>query len=115
MPHYLIELYTPKSAWLALNDKERHQFFEAIAKGMSALSELGIEAIAMGKADGCKPYAVEQSFFAIWRLPNDEALNALLAGIAAAGWHDYFNTVNAAGLGVDLTAHLEQLAAISKT
>jgi hypothetical protein len=36
----------------------------------------------------------------------------LIAGITATGWHDYFDTINAAGAGTDLPGHLAQLAGV---
>jgi hypothetical protein len=112
MTHYLAELYSAKPAWLALDQADRRQFFEAIGSGMGALSALGVEAIALGEIDVATLQAPSQKFFAIWRAPDAAAMNALLSGIAASGWHDYFETINAAGPGVDLNGHLAQLAAL---
>jgi len=39
-------------------------------------------------------------------------MSALVSGIAASGWHDYFQTINATGPGIDLNGHLTQLAAL---
>ena len=107
--HYLAELYTPKPAWLALTDTERQQFFAAIGAAMPALSALGVEALALGKVDQTKAHAAPQTFFAVWRCPNDAALEALVDGIAQSGWHDYFETINAGGEATDLAGHLAQL------
>lgn len=112
MAHYLAELYSPNPAWLALDPTSRDQFFERVGAGMAALSSHGIEAIALGEADGDKLYAAPQQFFALWRFPDEAALDALLTAIASSGWHDYFDTVNAAGAGTDLPGHLAQLAAV---
>lgn len=109
MAHYLAELYTPKSAWLDLSDDERQQFFAAIGSAMPALSGLGVEALALGKVDPTKLHAAPQTFFAVWRCPDDAALNALVSGIAQSGWHNYFDTVNAGGEATDLVGHLAQL------
>lgn len=112
MSHYLAELYTPKPAWLALDPIDRNRFFEAVSAGMAELSALGVEAIALGETDATKLHPAPQRFFAIWRFPDEAALDALLSGIAASGWHDYFETINAAGLGTDLPGHLAQLVAV---
>lgn len=109
MTHYLAELYTPKSAWLALTGTERQQFFAAIGAAMPALSALGVEALALGKVDQTKAHAAPQTFFAVWRCPDDAALGALVDGIAQSGWHDYFETINAGGEAADFTGHLAQL------
>lgn len=110
--YYLAELYSPKPAWLALDRNGRQQFFEAIGSGMGALSALGVEAIALGETDAATLHAPSQKFFAIWRAPDAAAMNALVSGIAASGWHEYFETINATGPGVDLHGHLAQLAAL---
>ncbi|WP_457581295.1 DUF6616 family protein [Ensifer canadensis] len=111
MTHYLSELYTPKQAWLSLDAAARHRFFEAVGHGMAELSGLGVEPIAFGEVDAGKLHAASQSYFAIWRFPDEVTLDALVSGIAASGWHDYFETINAAGRGIDLPGHLAQLAA----
>ncbi|UYO46911.1 hypothetical protein KQX63_12395 [Rhodopseudomonas palustris] len=49
--------------------------------------------------------------FAVWRAPDRESLDALVASISASGWHSYFETVNAVVAVLDLTAHLGQLDA----
>ncbi|MBN7761641.1 hypothetical protein JYP52_10870 [Nitratireductor aquibiodomus] len=109
MAHYLAELYTPKPAWLDLSESERQEFFTGIGSAVPALSALGVEALALGKVDQTKRHAAPQTFFAIWRCPDDAALDALISGIAQSGWHDYFDTINAGGEATDLAGHLTQL------
>jgi len=109
MAHYLAELYSPKPAWLALSQDERKQFFAAVSSAVPALSSLGVEPIALGKVDESKLHSASQTFFAVWRCPDDAALDALVSGIAQSGWHNYFETINAGGEGTDLVEHLAQL------
>ncbi len=109
MAHYLAELYTPKPAWLNLAENERQQFFAGIGSAMPALSALGVEALALGKIDQTKLHSAPQTFFAVWRCPDDAALDALVSGIAQSGWHNYFETVNAGGEATDFVGHLAQL------
>lgn len=112
MAYYLAELYTPRPAWLALDANARQQYLAAVATGMAGLSALGIEAITLGATDAGLPYAPTQTFFALWKCPEKPALDALVGGIAASGWHDYFETVNAGGEGTDFAGHLAQLASV---
>jgi hypothetical protein len=109
MAHYLTELYTAKPAWLALSSQERQQFFNAIGSAMPALSVLGVEPLTFGKVDQSKLHSAAHTFFAVWRCPDDAALEALVGGVAQSGWHDYFDTINAGGEGTDLAGHLAQL------
>lgn len=79
---------------------------------MGALSALGVDAVARGETDAATLNPPSQRFFAIWRAPDAGAMNALVSGIAASGWHDYFDRINATGSGVDLNRHLALLAAL---
>ncbi len=110
MTQILIELYEHKPAWLLLSMEERQAFFARIGTGMAELLALGIEPLAFGEREPALPHGADQRFFAVWRARDRPALDAMVAGIAASGWHDYFETVNAAGQSVDLTTHLSQLA-----
>ena len=109
MSHFLLELYTPKPAWNALEPDARAAFYGKIGAGLGPLGELGIEALALGECDPALLHAGVHAFFGIWRAPDEAALAALVEGIAASGWHDYFETVNAGGHGVELAEHLKQL------
>jgi hypothetical protein len=112
MTQTLIELYAPKPAWLLLTAEERQAFFARIGVGMNEILAFGIEPLAFGETTPSVLDGAGQRFFAVWRTPERTALDALVAGIAASGWHDYFETVNVAGQSVDLTTHLDQLAAV---
>ncbi|MEN3930312.1 DUF6616 family protein [Microvirga sp. W0021] len=112
MSYYLSELYSPKPAWLALSAQQRQQFFATIGAGMQQLADFGIEPIAFGEVASNKLHPAPQQFYAFWKFPNEEAADSLLAGIAATGWHDYFDTINAAGASSDMSAHLQQLASL---
>jgi hypothetical protein len=43
MSHYLVELYTPNSAWLALSAEQRQHFLGGIGLALNQLSSLGVE------------------------------------------------------------------------
>ena len=49
MSHYLVELYTPNSAWRALPADSRQQFLDGIQTAMGGLSSLGVEVLALGE------------------------------------------------------------------
>ncbi|NPD16508.1 hypothetical protein HOY34_15050 [Xinfangfangia sp. D13-10-4-6] len=112
MAHYLAELYSPKPAWLALDQNGRRRFFETVGAGMGALTALGVEALAFGETEAETLHAADQKFFAIWRAPDAAAIAALVSGISASGWNDYFATINAAGEGVSMGSHLVHLTAL---
>ncbi len=112
MTQILLEIYDPKPAWLALSMADRQAIFDRIGAGMHDLLASGIEPIAFGEAASGVLHRAGQRFFAVWRAADQGALDRLIAGIAAAGWHDYFATINVAGPSVDITEHLGQLARV---
>ncbi|MDD3018744.1 MAG: hypothetical protein PHE74_10330 [Comamonas sp.] len=111
MSHYLVELYTPNAAWRALPVENRQRFLDGIQAAMGELSSLGVEVLALGETDKRIDRASEHRFLGIWRFPDIQARNALLAGIKASGWYDYFDHVNAASDAGGFTTHLAALAA----
>lgn len=111
MSHYLVELYTPNDAWKALPAEQRQQFLGGIQTAMGGLSSLGIEVLALSNTERGIDRASEHRFLGIWRFPDPQARDALLAGIKASGWYDYFDHVNAASDTGGFASHLTALAA----
>ncbi|MCJ8150285.1 DUF6616 family protein [Shinella sedimenti] len=111
MTYYLAELYSPRPAWLALDQASRGEFFETVGAGMAPLIARGIEPLASGEVESTALHSASQQFFALWRAPDQASMDALLSAIADTGWHEYFETINATGVGGDLNRHLGQLAA----
>ena len=77
MTYYLAELYSPKAAWLALDQAGRRRFFETIGTGMGPLLEMGIEPLASGETESTALHSSSQQFFALWRAPDQAAMNTL--------------------------------------
>lgn len=109
MSHYLVELYTPKPAWLALSREQRGRFLDGIKAGMGGLAGLGVEVLVLNETEAGIDQASDHRFLGIWRFPDVQARDALLAGIGASGWYGYFDHVNAAGSGGDFASHLAAL------
>lgn len=110
--HYLVELYSPKPAWLALPQSARADFFAAIGQAMAPLAEQGVEALTLAETERTIAHASPHQFLAIWRFPTPASGQMLLAGIAASGWYDYFDTVNASCASTDFASHLAALTAL---
>ena len=111
MSHYLVELYTPNSAWLALSAVQRQRFLGDIGLALGHLSRLGVEALSLAETDANIDQGTTHKFLGIWRFPDQNARDALLAGIKASGWYDYFDHVNAASTEGGADIHLAALAA----
>ncbi|MDR0215132.1 MAG: hypothetical protein LBJ15_14140 [Comamonas sp.] len=111
MSHYLVELYTPNAAWLALPAEPRQRFLGGIGLALGQLSSLGIEVLSLAETDPNLDQGSSHQFLGIWRFPDQNARDALLAGIKASGWYDYFDHVNAASGAGSVDTHLAALAA----
>jgi hypothetical protein len=112
MSCYLGELYTPNAAWQALPAAQRLQFLAAIGEGPGPLSSLGIELLSLAETDSAIAQASPHQFLGIWRFPDPQARDALLAAIEASGWYRYFAHMNAASGTGAVEAHLAALAAV---
>lgn len=109
--HYLMELYTPKPAWADVDAARRQAFFRGIGAGLAALPAGAVTPLAMAVADPGKPGAAGHAFLALWSCADEAALDALLAGIRASGWYEYFDTVSTCGSAQTFEEHLASLAA----
>ncbi|MCD2167979.1 DUF6616 family protein [Comamonas koreensis] len=112
MSCYLVELYTPNAAWQALPAAQRQQFLAAIGEGLGQLAGQGIELLSLAETDTAIAQASPHQFLGIWRFPDPQARDALLAAIEASGWYRYFAHVNAASGTGAVATHLAALAAV---
>jgi len=112
MSHYLVELYSPNAGWKALSTEQRQQFTDNIQSAMRGLAASGVEILALSETDRSVDKASEHLFMGIWRFRDDRAREALLAGIKASGWYDYFDHINAAGHTGGFDSHLVALAGL---
>lgn len=109
MHHYLVELYSPNAVWNALAIEERKQYLSNVAAGMGSLSSIGVEVLTLTETIPELDQVSPHQFLGIWRFPNQQAREALLEGIKASGWYQYFDHINAAGIEADLHQHLDAL------
>ncbi|WP_286070079.1 DUF6616 family protein [Stenotrophomonas sp. 57] len=112
MSHTFIELYTATPAWTTLPPEQRSAFFARIGAGMQQFDPVRITPLAMGRIAAGVPHSSDAQFYAVWRCAGREEVDALVAGIAATGWHEYFTTTHAAGAMDSMAQHLADLAAL---
>lgn len=112
MPHTFIELYTATPAWTTLPPEQRNAFFARIGAGMQQFDPARITPLAMGRIATGVPHGCGEQFYAVWCCASREETDALMAGIAATGWHDYFTTTHAVGAVDSMAQHLADLAVL---
>jgi len=83
MNQYLIELYTPNSAWKALSLDERTQYLNNVGAAMGKLSDLGVKALTLTQIDSNIDQTSEHQFLGIWHFPNEEIRDSTMLMLLA--------------------------------
>lgn len=90
-------MYNYKQSWIDLAVPERMAFVGALAGARAALQTQGVEILAYAVNDPDTDHRAPYDFFCVYRVPEVGLQRAFEAGIAASGWHDYFDQVNLSG------------------
>ena len=109
MTCYLVECYTPNARWLALSRDEREAFLRQVQQGMTALAENPMEILTLACNASDIDHGRVHHFLGIWRFGNEQARDALLQGIAASGWYDYFEHENFAAAESGFGEYIQDL------
>ena len=107
--HLYVELWKARPEWLALPAAERAAYVEGFGPAISGLLDAGVELVGFAVADADAPHAVDYPYLAVWRMPSLELVHRLEALVETAGWHRYFDQVNARGAlqpPADVLAHV---------
>ncbi len=104
------ELWSPKDAWLELPTEEREAYFEQVSEGIETLLAEGVEIIGWAVVEGDGPHSTDHDYMAVWRMPSETHVEMLEGAVEEAGWHDYFDQVNAEGEFVPPEVALEHMA-----
>jgi hypothetical protein len=107
--HYLVELYSPNAAWHALSQEARQAFLAGIGQAMGSLLDMGVKVLTLGQTVPNLDEGSAYQYLGIWEFPAPEVRDALLAGIKASGWYQYFDHRNAATQTTSFEDHLTSL------
>lgn len=109
--HLYAELWNPRQAWLDLSGEERSSYLEKVGPGIGKLTEAGIELVGFAICEDDTPHEAGYRYLAVWKMPKGREHAHLLEGILdEAGWHDYFDQVNARGAVVPPPQALQDMA-----
>lgn len=109
MYHYLVELYTPNATWQALPNEQRMEYLSKVGEALGNLSSLGVEVLTLTETISPIDQSTPHQYLGIWRFSDSKAREALLDGIRASGWYQYFDHINAAGAEGYFPQHLQAL------
>ncbi|MEM7352831.1 MAG: DUF6616 family protein [Acidobacteriota bacterium] len=95
--HLYVELWNARPKWLALSVAERQDYFEKVGGEIQKLTETGVELVGFAINDEDTPHRGDYRYLALWKMPTLEQVEMLEASVQQAGWHEYFEQINARG------------------
>lgn len=84
-------------AWVDLSKEERQQYLEKVGASIKKLTDEGAEAVGAAINDDDTPHRSDHRYIAVWKMLSSEHVEMLEESIEQAGWHNYFEQVNARG------------------
>lgn len=107
--HLYVELWKARPAWRALAVAEREAYVAQLGPAIGQLLATGVELVGFALADADAPYEAGYTYIAVWKMPDVNGARTLESTVDGAGWHRYFEQVNARGAIVpppDVLAHM---------
>lgn len=92
-----IELWKPRRKWLEMSEQERSDYVAGIGPEIEKLTERGVELVGFALNDDDTPHRADYRYIAAWKMPDKALAESLESSVEAAGFHDYFEQVNARG------------------
>lgn len=107
--HLYVELWKARPAWLSLSADDRTAYVAQLGPAIGQLLGAGIELVGFAIADADAPHPSGYPYIAVWKMPTLDLARALEAAVEGAGWHTYFEQINARGElmpAQDVLAHM---------
>ena len=92
-----IELWKSKQAWNDLSKEERGNYLNALGPAIQQLLDSGVQIVSWGKNEPSTAKRADYDYFAVWTFPTIESTQHFEQLVEGAGWHNYFDQVNAMG------------------
>lgn len=98
-----VELWKARQAWLDLSAEERKSWLDNLLAGLQEHLQSGtVEPIGFVRNDDDTPRSAGYDFFAVWKMQDNQAARKFEGFIEGAGWHKYFEQVNAGGKALEM-------------
>ena len=103
-----IELWKALPAWLSLSQQEREEYMSQAGPYIKPVIDTeGVDFFSLLNDSPDKSHRADYAYGNIWKMPNKELINQLEKAVEEAGWHQYFEQINAAGAVVSLETQLD--------
>ena len=107
-----VELWKARPAWHDLPQEQRRSWFDKLLGSLQEQLQSGVEPLGFAANEQDTPLAAEYDFIGAWRMPNKEIAQQFEKFVDDAGWHNYFEQVNARGESIsphDVMSHMIDL------
>ncbi|MGI0106108.1 DUF6616 family protein [Salinimicrobium sp. WS361] len=109
-----VEQWNVTKDWMDLSKEDRRAYMNKVKGAIDEMSRGGVENVGWAMNDEHTPYRSDYRYFAIWKLPNLEAVEQFEDGIEEAHWHKYFSQVNTRGKLLSLNEAMDFLVNLEK-
>ena len=92
-----IELYNYAPAWLNLSEVNRRAFVAVVENAVAEMEAAGVKVVGFGFNDLSTDRRAPYDFFCVYTMPNADFARTFEQQVAASGWYEYFDQVNASG------------------
>lgn len=95
--YYFLELWTPGEGWRSLSEAEQEAWVRRAGEDIQGLLDEGVELVAIGRNDVEADRRSDHAYWAVWRMPDEELLEAFQEAVREAGVYDLMDQVNLCG------------------
>lgn len=95
--YYFLELWTPGEGWRSLSPDDQEAWVSQAGQEIQGLIDEGVELVAMGRNDVEADRRSDHAYWALWRMPDQELLEAFQRAVRDAGVYDLLDQVNLCG------------------
>jgi hypothetical protein len=99
-----VELWKARPTWLALSHDERKQWMDKTLAGLQEQLSSGVEPVGFASNDKDTLHSASYTLFAAWKMLNKQIAEQFENFVEQAGWHEYFEQVNARGEMLEMEA-----------
>lgn len=93
----LMEVWSAKPAWLALDAGQQRLFLDEILAKVGPLMEAGLDLVASGVVEADFPNSLPHHYFAFWQAEDPSIVLQFGQVLLDGSWYGYFDQLNISG------------------
>ncbi len=92
-----VELWNARQTWLDMSEQERAAYMKEVEPAIEETTTWGLELVGWSIVNQKGGHDAGYRYISVWKIPDEETVHKLEATVEQAGWHRYFEQVNAWG------------------